>query len=184
MRSLYGGITAIALALVAIPAAATAACTGDCDTSHNVTVDEIIVGLNIALGQLPLNQCTAFDEDASGTVTVDEVVKCVTNALQGCPAESPTPVFPSDYRDTYTEVRDCRFSIEHGGVSIRVLANDIGAQPYLEDANPLPVGSIVVKEEYRGSNCDGGDLVRWRAMRKEAPGFDPQDGDWHWQWVE
>jgi hypothetical protein len=42
---------------------------------------------------------------------------------------------------------------------------------------------VVVKEEYAGSACDDADLNGWRVMRKEAPGFDPVDGDWHWQWV-
>ena len=59
-----------------------------------------------------------------------------------------TPIFPANYRSTYTVVRDCRFSSEHGLVYIRVLANSIAAQPYLNNANPLPVGSTVVKEEF------------------------------------
>jgi hypothetical protein len=25
------------------------------------------------------------------------------------------------------------------------------------------------------------DLIAWRAMRKEPPGFDPEDNDWHFQ---
>ncbi|HUI28319.1 MAG TPA: hypothetical protein VL403_19720, partial [Candidatus Kryptonia bacterium] len=96
----------------------------------------------------------------------------------------PAPVFPADYRASYSLVRDCRFSAAHGGVNIRVWANDVAAQPYLDDANPLPQGSIVVKEEFSGTNCtDDTTLVQWRAMRKEAPGFDPVDGDWHWQRV-
>ena len=63
-------------------------------------------------------------------------------------------------------------------------ANTTAAQPYLDNANPLPVGSIVVKEEFSGTDCnDDSTLVQWRAMRKETPGFDPVDGDWHWQRV-
>src|SRR6188768_2381652 len=161
MRRLPGGIAAIAFAFVAaIPAAAPAVCTGDCDGSTAVTVDEVVVGLSIALGTLPIAGCEAFDADASGSVTVDEIVTAVCNAPNGCPPEEPTPVFPANYRDTYSEVRNCRFSIEHGGVTIRVLANDVGRQPYLDDANPLPVGSIIVKEEFAGSSCDDEDFVR------------------------
>ncbi|HVM96806.1 MAG TPA: hypothetical protein VMT89_10470, partial [Candidatus Acidoferrales bacterium] len=95
-----------------------------------------------------------------------------------------TPIFPASYRSTYTLVRDCRFSSEHGLVYIRVLANSIGAQAYLNNANPLPIGTTVVKEEFGNSDCSDDSLIRWRAMRKESPGFDPVDGDWHWQWVE
>ena len=96
----------------------------------------------------------------------------------------PTPIFPANYRASFSMVRSCRFSAAHGGVNIRVFANDIAAQPYLDNANPLPEGSIVVKEEFSGADCsDDNTLVQWRAMRKETPGFDPVDGDWHWQRV-
>jgi hypothetical protein len=106
-------------------------------------------------------------------------VRAVTASLTGC------PIFPADYRSNYTEVRGCRNSIEHGGVSIRVFTNDVATRPYLDGANPLPLGSIVVKEEYDGPECENdGELLRWRVMRKEEAGFDPQDGDWHWQWVD
>jgi sugar lactone lactonase YvrE len=97
--------------------------------------------------------------------------------------EGPEPIVPADYAASYVEVRDCRFSLEHGGVYIRVLTSPEAAQPYLKNASPLPVGSVVVKEEYSDGECEAEELLRWRAMRKEAPGFDPQDGDWHWQWL-
>ncbi len=93
-------------------------------------------------------------------------------------------VFPDNYRETFTEVRDCRMSIEHGPFMIRVLANDIALQPYLNNENPLPVGSVLVKEEFLGTDCSNlAELAQWRVMRKEPPGFDPEDGDWHWQLV-
>jgi sugar lactone lactonase YvrE len=96
----------------------------------------------------------------------------------------PVPIFPPNYRGTFTMVRSCRFSASHGGVNVRVFANDVAAQPYLNNANPLPEGSIVVKEEFNGTDCsDDNTLVGWRAMRKDTPGYDPIDGDWHWQKV-
>lgn len=96
----------------------------------------------------------------------------------------PEPVFPENYRETFTEVRNCRFSVEHGGFTIRVLANDIALQDYLNDAAQLPVGSIILKEEYGGPDCDDDTVLQqWRVMLKEAPGFDPNAGDWHWQRV-
>ena len=94
------------------------------------------------------------------------------------------PVFPGDYLETFAEVRDCRFSSSHPGM-VRVLVNDIGAAAYLAGENPLPAGTIVVKEVFDGTDCaDYGELGTWAAMRKEAPGFDPEDGDWHWQEVQ
>jgi hypothetical protein len=59
-------------------------CTGDCDGSGNVTVDEIVRGVNIALGDRPVEDCPAFDRDGDGVVTVDEIVEAIGNALAGC----------------------------------------------------------------------------------------------------
>ena len=93
------------------------------------------------------------------------------------------PFFPANYREAFTEVRDCRNSIGHSA-TIRVYVNAIGVEAYLADANPLPEGTIVVKEEFGGTACsDDADLVFWRAMMKESAGFDPGDGDWRWQMV-
>lgn len=173
--------TLTAFAVLIFAARVSALCAGDCDGNGRVTVDELVKGVNIALETGELSTCVAGDRDGNGRVTVDELVAAVTGLLAGCPVE---PVFPANYRSTYTEVRNCRFSIEHGGLSIRVLANAIGLQSYLDNAELLPVGSVIVKEEYDGPDCVDADLVRWRVMRKEAPGFDPADSDWHWQWVE
>lgn len=166
---------------LALAAPAAAACPGDCTGSGAVDVSKLIRGVNIALGNTPVTDCPAFDVNGDGLVAVNELIAAVNAALNGCPLE---PIFPADYRETFIEVRDCRNSIEHGSVSIRVLANPIAAGPYLRNENPLPVGSIIVKEEYDAPDCgNDADLARWRPMRKEAPGFDPDDGDWAWQWV-
>ena len=60
------------------------ACNGDCNGNDQVTVDELLKGVNIALGNLPVADCPAFDSDANGIVTVDELLKAVNTALNGC----------------------------------------------------------------------------------------------------
>ncbi len=170
----------LCLSLAATAHSASAACTGDCDGGGDVTVDEILKAVNIALEVRPVTDCSAADENADGTVTVDELISAVSHDLNGCP---PGAIFPANYRDTYKEVRDCRFSIEHDGVNIRVLTNPESEAAYLNNNNPMPVGSIVIKEEFGGGNCNDANLLRWRVMKKEAPGFDSEDGDWRWQWL-
>ncbi len=59
-------------------------CTGDCDASGSVTVDEIVRGVNIALGSPPVDECPAFDRDGNRAVTVDEIVEAIDMALEGC----------------------------------------------------------------------------------------------------
>jgi hypothetical protein len=60
-------------------------CLGDCNADGTVTVDELIKGVNIALGTQRLSACTQFDGNGDGVVTVDELVKAVSKALNGCP---------------------------------------------------------------------------------------------------
>lgn len=60
-------------------------CPGDCDGDGSVTVDELLRGVNIALGQAPIGECPAFDADGDGEVRVDDLVAAITAALQGCP---------------------------------------------------------------------------------------------------
>jgi hypothetical protein len=69
------------------------ACIGDCDNSGKVTVDEIVKGVNIVLGERPLDQCPPLDCNGNGQVTVACLVQAVGAALNGCasePTASPT----------------------------------------------------------------------------------------------
>lgn len=71
--------------------AAHAACTGDCSGDGSVTVDEVVLGVNIALGAAAVGGCSAMDSDGNGVVTVDEIITAIDGALTGCPAVEPTP---------------------------------------------------------------------------------------------
>jgi hypothetical protein len=66
------------------PTSVAAACVGDCNGNQSVTVDELVTGVNIALGSTPVTACPAFDTNLDTRVTVDELVTAVNNALQGC----------------------------------------------------------------------------------------------------
>ena len=59
-------------------------CLGDCSGDGIVTVNELVRGVNIALGTSPLTDCPSFDRDGSAQVTVNELVQAVSNALAGC----------------------------------------------------------------------------------------------------
>ena len=65
------------------PSSTPVACIGDCDDSRRVSVDELVKGVNIALGSTTLDQYPAFDFDGNGLVSVDELVKGVNAALNG-----------------------------------------------------------------------------------------------------
>ena len=46
-----------------------------------VSVDELVLGVNISLGLRPITDCLAFDTDFNGRVSVDELIKAVNAAL-------------------------------------------------------------------------------------------------------
>lgn len=56
-------------------------CVGDCDGNDRVTVDEVVTGVNIALGTSDVGACRAADGDGSQTVTVNELVTGVNSLL-------------------------------------------------------------------------------------------------------
>jgi ELWxxDGT repeat protein len=74
--------------LWALPVAALGAkCVGDCDADGRVTVEELIRGVNIALGLDTADSCSALDGNGDDVVSVDELVSAVNHALRGCDGE-------------------------------------------------------------------------------------------------
>jgi len=63
-------------------------CAGDCDGNFKVGINELITGVNIALGQGPtsVTSCSPLDINHNNMVEIDELVTAVNNALSGCPA--------------------------------------------------------------------------------------------------
>lgn len=56
---------------------------GDCRGDGEVTIDEIVRSVAIALGELPVEACNNADADGNGAVTVDEILQAVVVALGG-----------------------------------------------------------------------------------------------------
>ena len=97
----------------------------------------------------------------------------VSAACDTEPAPVAPAFFPAAAATEWTEVRGCRFSVEHDGVHIRVVADAVAAAPYLAAKYPLPMGSRVVKVEYDDAKCAR--RVGFTAMRKGSAGL------WEWQ---
>jgi hypothetical protein len=72
-------------------------CAGDCpddggETDGQVSVGELVRGVNIAMGGDTIDRCPSLDGNGDDVVSVDELVVAVAHSLQGCaPAQSPTP---------------------------------------------------------------------------------------------
>jgi len=66
------------------PTATPGVCVGDCSGDGEVTVDEVIKGVNIALGNAAVDTCPQFDVNGDGMVTINELIIGVNNVLSGC----------------------------------------------------------------------------------------------------
>ncbi|MEO8601993.1 MAG: hypothetical protein ABI629_05400 [bacterium] len=75
--------------LLALPVsnafASDSTCAGDCDGDGSVSVDNLIVIVNIILGALAPSACGAADVTRDGDVDVSDAVAAVNSALNGCP---------------------------------------------------------------------------------------------------
>jgi hypothetical protein len=59
-------------------------CPGDCNQDGRVSVNELVLGLSIALAKQSLDVCPAADPNGDRSVSIDEVVGSVRMALAGC----------------------------------------------------------------------------------------------------
>jgi hypothetical protein len=64
-------------------------CPGDCSRDDVVTIDELLIGIGIALGEIAMVECTEVDNDADEAVGIEELVDAVGATLNGC-GKSPT----------------------------------------------------------------------------------------------
>ena len=70
-------------------AALAAACVGDCNGDGEVTVNELLVLVNITLDTAALSSCAVGDQNDDGQITVNEIIGGVNNALGSCPGPPP-----------------------------------------------------------------------------------------------
>ncbi|MDX2166780.1 MAG: choice-of-anchor Q domain-containing protein [Deltaproteobacteria bacterium] len=60
-------------------------CVGDCNGNRQVTIDELVLAVNTALGSRPVADCPPANRNGDGSVTIDELIAAVNNALGTCP---------------------------------------------------------------------------------------------------
>lgn len=59
-------------------------CPGDCSGDRVVNINELIQGVNIALGNAAVGTCGAFDVDGDGNVAINELIAGVNSVQNGC----------------------------------------------------------------------------------------------------
>ena len=95
VRSMRTTILAV-VSVLTFTAPVRATCSGDCSGDGTVTVNELVLGVNIALSAVALSECASFDVDGDGAVAINELIAAVNSALNGCTG------FAGHYRSTVT----------------------------------------------------------------------------------
>lgn len=66
------------------PTATPGKCSGDCDGDGAVAVNELILAVNMALGQRPVGECPSADANGDQAISINELVAAVGSALNEC----------------------------------------------------------------------------------------------------
>jgi hypothetical protein len=89
MSAVERWVLSIGLALLTLlPVSASARCVGDCSGNGQVTIDELVTLVNIALGSAPASTCPNFVECQ---ICISDLIGVINTALAGC----PLPVLPA-----------------------------------------------------------------------------------------
>lgn len=92
----FGAVLCVSLLVLCEPVAAQT-CVADCDGSGRISVDELVLGVNIAVARADLESCPVLDLNGDDKLTIDELTSAVFDALTGCGpsvfcASLPSPV--------------------------------------------------------------------------------------------
>lgn len=103
-QAIITGLISISLAVLAAPSGIRAQlCLGDCNNDGQVTVDELVRGVNIALETEGTAPCAAIDRDGNGGVTIDELIAAIAVALSVCEGPAPTPTLSATPTESFAE---------------------------------------------------------------------------------
>lgn len=125
--------------LVSMAAVPAQGCTGDCNGDGEVTIDELLLGVNIALGTLSVDACPRFDANGDSTVTITELLIAVNLALNGCPPNQAPLLSCFGLYRTYPGF-PIAISIDASdpdGDTLRYSATDLPAGAGLDEASGL-----------------------------------------------
>jgi len=124
------------------------ACAGDCDGNGNVSIDELMRGVDIAIGTTAVDQCPAFDCNHTGQVNVVCLIQGVESSLDGC--------VPKAQPGTTIRIRDGLVHGAYDGDARRFLgipyaAPPVGARRWRPPAPPTPWQGVLETNAFSSS---------------------------------
>src|SRR5262245_41159424 len=96
-----------------------AQCAGDCDDNDEVSISDLVMVVNVAIGEMPQSACVNADSDpGDGEVAISEIIQSVRAALFGCYCSGEEVSFDSTFAAIQKQIferRGCTSAICHGG---------------------------------------------------------------------
>lgn len=138
-------------------------CVGDCDGDDNVSIDELVQSLSIALEVSPLSNCESIDANGDGSVTVHELVEAVHQSMTHCGRLTQLPTVTRTTTVTPSRTRTPTSTPPPSGVP---LGSEFQVNTYTPFSQFEPVIAL---------NPDGGFTVAWAGDGQDecpAPGRD------------
>lgn len=130
-------------------------CIGDCNRDGSVIVNELVTGVNIALGFTAVSMCEKMDRDGSRTVSVDELVQAVNALLRGCldpVTPSPTVAAPTSTPELPTPT-----------VTVDVsTATPAATATATNTPEPTPTATMTNTPSLLAMLQEGGLVIHWR----------------------
>jgi hypothetical protein len=145
-----------------------AQCACDCDGNGVVTIDEMVAGVNIALGKTDMDDCEAADPQSDGNVSVQELVMGVSALINGCFCQSESNTFSSTWegiQKTIFERHGCTEQICHGSGA----QGELDLRPDVAYANLIDV----VSSQSTDDRVEPGEADRSLLWLKIAAKTDP-----------
>lgn len=139
-------------------AGTTLPCVGDCNRNGSVVVNELVLGVNIALGFSAATMCETMDRNGSLTVSCDELVQAVNALLRGCtdpvtPSPTPTLELPTATPPAPTQTPT---------VTIDVPSATPESTPTATETPVLPTATITNTPALLAMLKQGGLVIHWR----------------------
>jgi len=75
------------LTAVPTPTVLPGPCYGDCNGNGDVAINEVVLAVNIALGEATVDACSLVDDNGNDQVSVNELINAVNRMLYGCPPQ-------------------------------------------------------------------------------------------------
>lgn len=176
LRTTFAAMVVVVCTASVAPAAV---CPGDCDADGEVTIDEVLRTVAVALGGAGMDVCAAAERNADGVVSVEEVVFSLQMALQGC------PVRPFQHGMNFASWWNGLFSAPAALASLDQLAatgvDTVVVVPtyYMNASADSAVFAHPQKTESLDSIARILEAARARGFRTALkPHVDPLDGEW------